>query len=101
MECRRIALLDEPFEADVKFVARGLSFGIFQFSKKSDLVIVQLHHCIAPCLRRLPGRRHLHLAAAPFLPQRVPTRGRALMTKPISKSPEEDNEASELYEAEE
>jgi hypothetical protein len=41
-ECYRIALVDKPFEADVKFVAHDPSFGIFQFSQKSDLVIVQL-----------------------------------------------------------
>jgi len=42
MEYRRITLLDKPFEADVKFVARDPSFGMFQFLKKPDLVVVQL-----------------------------------------------------------
>src|SRR5262245_15377619 len=47
MEGRRITLLDKPFEAET-FVARDPSFGIFQCSKKPDLVVVQLLHCVAP-----------------------------------------------------
>src|SRR5262249_16245884 len=54
MGCGRITLLDKPFEADVKFVARDPSFGIFQFSKKPDLVVVQLLHCIAPWCADFP-----------------------------------------------
>src|SRR5262249_21495143 len=48
MEYRRITLLDEAFEANVKFVACDPSFGIFQFSKKPNLVVIQLLHCVAP-----------------------------------------------------
>src|SRR5262245_66664630 len=58
----------------------------------------------APCEAGRPARHALH-QQSPCQPEACAERGqrsaRAARLEPISKSPEEDNEASELYEAEE
>src|SRR5262245_1519365 len=54
-----------------------------------------------PCLRRGTNNAMSFVIAPQALLHCYSSRGRTNSLEPISKSPEEDNEASELYEAEE
>ena len=47
-----ITLFDEPIETPMRLVAADCAIAIFQFSKKSHLVIGQLRHRAAPLTRR-------------------------------------------------